>query len=319
MKSILVIALSLAALSIVNARPTEPTLIGDGVISTMDDEFGLAMSADGTTAYFGKGSPATDVQPMRVICISRLDAAHRWSEPEIAPFSGTYHDMGPALAPDGSRVYFLSDRPNGDPQKHDYNIWYVSRNTSGWSEPHVLAAPVNSPAQEIGVSVTANGTLYFASSHQGGAGSFDIYRAPLDGGEYKTVERLSDAINTDGPELQPAISPDETTLVFMSVGRDDETIGVHKEYVHGDLYVSVRKDGVWTPARNAGPAINSGAGDSWPAFSSDGRRFFFTSERGFATRRLTSRLTWADMKRGLTSTLNGMGNIYEIDASAIRP
>ena len=60
--------------------------------------------------------------------------------------------------------------------------------------------------------------------------------------------------------------------------------------------------------------MNSGAEDSWPSFSSDGRRFFFSSERGFATYRPEKAMSWAQFERGLTSILNGMGNIYEADA-----
>lgn len=311
------LATCLATLCLTAAISDEPRLVGEGVISTPDDESGFAITSDGKTAFFTKSPPATDNQAIQVICITHLDSTGHWSEPEIAPFSGEYHDLGPALKPDGSRLYFVSNRPNGDPAKHDFNIWYVDRTASGWSEAHALPGPVNSDAHEYGVSVAANGTLYFASNRPGGGGSFDIYRSKLEGGEYKTVENLGNLVNTAGPELQPAIAPDESILVFMAPGRDDEKIGIHKEYAHGDLYLCLRKNGAFTAARNCGVPVNSGAGDSWPSFSSDGARFFFSSERGFATYRASHRLTWQEMKRGLTSTLNGMGNIYEISASAL--
>jgi Tol biopolymer transport system component len=310
-------ALVVASLHVQAARSNQPRLVGEGVISTPDDESGFAISADGKTAYFGKSSPSTAGEPARVILVTHLDASGRWMKPEIASFDGKYHDIGPALAPDGSRLYFLSDRPNGDSSKHDFNVWFVSWTGSAWSEARALAAPVNSDAQEYGVSIAANGTLYFASNRQGGKGSFDLYRSKLEDGQYKTVENLGESVNTKGPELQPAVSPDETILVFTAGGRDDELIGVHKEYTHGDLYVSVQKNGSWSTARNCGVPVNSGAAESWPSFSSDGRRFFFSSERGFATYRLRSRMTWSDIKRGLTSTLSGMGNIYELDASGL--
>ncbi len=299
---------ALAFLALAAGGSTQPKLVAEGVISTPGDEFGFAITPDGKTAFFGRSAPVTVGDPLRIICVTHLDSKGHWLEPEIAPFSGEFHDMGPSLTPDGSRLYFVSDRPNG----HDYNIWYVDREATGWSEPKELPAPINSPAQEYGVSVAANGTLYFASSRQGGAGSFDIYRSKLEDGVYKTVENLGPSINTEGPEVQPAISPDENTLVFTSAGRDDEIIGIHKEYAHGDLYVSFRKNGVWTPARNCGSPISSGGAESWPAFSTDGQRLFFSSERGFATTRPEHRMTWPEIKKGLTSSLNGMGNIYEI-------
>ena len=136
-------------------------------------------------------------------------------------------------------------------------------------------------------------------------------------GEYQAPENLGEPLNTAGAEVQPAISPDESTLVFTTFGRDDEIVGVHREYNKGDLYVSFQHDGQWTAPRNCGPGINSGAGEAWPAFSSDGRSLFFSSERGFATYRVPKRLTWRELERGLTSVLNGMGNIYQAPAETV--
>jgi Tol biopolymer transport system component len=300
------------------APPPEPVLFAEGVVSTPDDEFGFALAPDGRTAFFGKSSPTTSGDPMQAICEVHRDAKGRWSGPEIAAFSGRYHDLGPAYQPDGSRLFFISDRPNGDPEKQEYNIWYVERTAAGWSEARALPAPVNSPAQKYGVSVSANGTLYFASNREGGTGSFDIYRSRLENGEYKAVENLGGPVNTKGPEIQPAIAPDESVLVFTALRRDDERIGIHKDYARGDLYVSFQENGRWSAARNCGPKINSGAEESWPGFSSDGRLLFFSSERGFATYRLPHRIAWDELRRGLTSTLNGMGNIYEVSSAILR-
>ena len=294
-------------------------IVGEGVISTPGYEDGFAVTPDGKTAFFGKRSPATDNHSMQVICVTHRDSDGHWGAPEIAAFSGEYHDLGPSMSPDGTRLYFISDRPNGDSSMHNFHIWYVTFESEGWSrEPRALAAPVNSDAQEYGVSIAANGTLYFGSSRKGGTGSFDIYRSKLENGEYKTVENLGAAVNTEGPEVQPAISPDERILVFTAGGRADERIGVHREYAHGDLYVSFQVNGAWTPARNCGEPINGGGAESWPAFSSDGERFFFTSERGFATKRLRRRMTWAEIERGLKSNLNGLGNIYEIESGVLK-
>lgn len=325
MRSALVLCCTLtlftaAVLSFAGAEPAGPALFAEGIVSTPDDESGFALMPDGNTAFFGKTSPATSGgDPMWIICVTHRDASGRWSTPEIAPFSGKYRDMGPAMAPDGSRLYFTSDRPRGDSDKRDLNIWYIDRDGSAWREPKSLDGPVNSPAQEYGVSVTRNGTLYFASNRAGGKGSFDIYRSELADGRYKIVENLGDGVNSIGVEVEPAVSPDESMLVFTGLGREDETIGVHRAYGRGDLYVSFRKNGVWTEARNCGAPVNSGGGESWPALSSDGARLFFSSDRGFATYRMPRRMTWGEIERGLRSTLNGMGNIYEVNTLRLFP
>ena len=317
MKRCWLIVAAVAMVAATAAIPREPALFAEGVVSTADDESGFALAPDGRTAFFGKTSPTTSGNPMQVICVTHLGSDGKWGEPEIAPFSGEFHDIGPAFQPDGSRLFFLSNRPNGT-GRHDFNIWYVERRGTGWGEPRALPEPVNSSSQEYGISVSSDGTLYFASNRAGGAGSFDIYFSRIESGEYRSVEKLGPEINTAGPELEPAISPDGNVLVFAGLGRDDERIGVHREYAHGDLYVSIRSGGKWSAARNCGAGINSGAEDSWPGFSSDGQRFFFTSERGFATYRPAAAMTWAQFRSGLTSTLNGMGNIYEVDAAVLR-
>src|SRR5262249_51139967 len=151
----------------------------------------------------------------------------------------------------------------GKPGK-DFDLWYVERTASGWSEPKRLPAPVNGPSQEIGVSVTATGVLYFASDRPGGKGEFDLYRAVPTASGYSEPENLGAGVKSEGSELYPAIDPQEKVLVFAATGRPDEVIGIHREYAHGDLYVS-RRGGSWSEARNAGKPINSGAKESAPA------------------------------------------------------
>jgi len=295
-----------------------PELVGEGVLSTAADETSLAVSPDGKTAYFGKRSPATyGGIALDVICVTLLQHG-RWSPPEVAVFSGQYRDVGPSFSPDGSRLFFASNRPAPGKPGKDFDLWYVERTAGGWSEPRRLPAPVNTSAQEIGVSVTAAGVLYFASDRPGGKGEFDIYRAKPSASGYSEPENVGEGINTEGSEVYPAIDPAETVLVFAATGRPDEVIGIHREYAHGDLYVS-RRDGSWSEARNAGTPINSGAKESAPAFSADGKSLYFVSERGFATHRLPARIDYRSLRQKLSSTLNGLGNLYRIDVRALTP
>src|ERR1700710_1848422 len=82
------------------AGTPEPELFGEGVLSTSDDELGAAFTPDGKTIYFTLRAPPTTTPPLTTICVSHLvdAAAGRWSEPEIAPFSGRFNDSGPAIS-----------------------------------------------------------------------------------------------------------------------------------------------------------------------------------------------------------------------------
>jgi hypothetical protein len=56
---------------------------------------------------------------------------------------------------------------------------YVEREDAGWSDPKNIGPPVNSDVNEYYVSLTKDGTIYFASNRASGLGSFDIYRSRL--------------------------------------------------------------------------------------------------------------------------------------------
>ena len=145
------------------ATKPQPQLLAPGVISTGDVEFGPALEPDGKTLYFCKGSPG--MKRAMWILVSRLrDGA--WTTPEIAPFSGRYTDIDPTLSPDGKKLFFASTRPleGSGAEPKDFDIWVVEKTDRGWGEPRNLGAPVNSKGAESTTSVTADGTLYFASA-----------------------------------------------------------------------------------------------------------------------------------------------------------
>jgi len=147
--TIAVLALVLALFS----ATVQPSLVGEGVISTPDDETAFAPAPDGNVAFLARNSPTTAGVPVQVLYIVHWENGH-WGAPQIAAFSGQYRDFGPAMSPDGSKLFFISNRPVKDSKSTDMNIWMVSR-ADQWSEPQPVHN-VNSPAQEYGVSVAAN-------------------------------------------------------------------------------------------------------------------------------------------------------------------
>lgn len=275
-----------------------PVVFADGVVSTGDFESHPAFSPDGRTLYFVKSTPSfTDWK----IYVSRY-AEGRWSAPEAAPFSGTYRDADPFVTADGKLLYFISDRPVDGKPREDMDIWVMQRAKDGsWGEPRNLGAPVNSAGSEWLPRVAANGTLYFGSDRPGGLGKTDLYRARRAGSKFAAPENLGPAVNSDADEYEPCIAPDESFLVFMAAGRPDDTGG-------GDLYISYRKDGAWTPAKNLGPTINRRALDISPYLSPDGKYFLFSSAR-----------REGDFPPGQrpNRSRNGLGDIYQMDLRAL--
>jgi Tol biopolymer transport system component len=291
----------------VPAQPEQPTLFGPGIISTGDMELNAAFSPDGRTLYFTKRTPKFQLW---TILVSTLKDS-RWSIPRVAEFSGQYGDFDPFISPDGSQLFFSSNRPApGKSKKNDFDIWIVKKTGAGWTTPTNLGTDINTESQEYYPSVSSTGTLYFSSNREGGKGSGDIYRSRMENGKYSKPENLGDEINSKYFEGDPYIAPDESFLIFVSYNRPD-SLG------DGDLYVSLNQNGHWTAARHLGPPVNSSALDFCPNMSPDGKYFFFTSERGFADQQLTKPLTYDQLMKQIRSPGNGLGDIYKIDAKVI--
>lgn len=185
----------------------------------------------------------------------------------------------------------------------------TERTKDGWGEPRNLGAPVNTDANEWFASATKDGTIYFSSSRAGG-GDSQLYRSRYVNGRYSTPENLT-ALNEGGAgETEPYVSPDESFILFSSYGRPDG-------YGGWDIYISFNRNGNWTPPKNLGPLVNTSTRDYSPRLTPEGRYLFFTSERNFATAPLARRLSYPGLLTEMRGVLNGNGNIYQMELSAL--
>jgi Tol biopolymer transport system component len=295
------------------ATPVEPRLVGEGVVSTPQYEGSATLTPDGRTLYYAKRPP---VGYFWVICMAQR-VGDGWGAPAVAPFSGRFDDTDPFVSPDGARLYFVSRRTADGRPKADHDIWVVERAGDGWGAPRPLPAPINTPHEELHPTVDRDGTLYFASTRPGGQGATDVYRAEASpGGGYATPTRLDSSINSRGPDTQPAISPDGRSLVFTSIGRADEPLDAGTPYVRGDLYGAVRGASGWSRARRLPDGVNTAAAELAPAFTADGMRLLFVSERG-VERVAGPALTYRAIVERFSGVRNGLGNVYEVDVRSL--
>ncbi len=145
-----------------------------------------SLSSDGRTLYFAtlrKGSQATDIYS------SKRNEKGEWSkaEPLPAPINTAGDEKAPFMHSDSRTLYFAARPPRDENGKEDlaaghrgiggYDIFYSRVNDDGsWSQPKNLGNPINTPQDEHGLIVSANGrTAYFASSRFHGVGGLDIY------------------------------------------------------------------------------------------------------------------------------------------------
>jgi hypothetical protein len=286
------------------------TPVTPSVLATQLDERSVSFTADGRTVYFpvriGDGY-------LQVICSSTLDHGH-WTGPSVLPFSGgPAFDADPFITADGHTLYFASSRSVDGTPKTDLDIWIATREGNAWGPPHPLPGKVNTAASERGPVLAASGRLYFSATKDGRNQLF--YADPTSDGFGPPIA-LSDNLNNDGDNVSLAINPAEDTLVFASVGRADETLAPGQAYPRGDLYISHKTGGEWSPVRHLAAPINSTAAELSPSFSKDGRWLYFMSERNFANDQRVF-LTYDTLTKGLATSQNGRGNIYRVDVRAL--
>lgn len=287
-----------------------PGFICDG-IATRD----VAMMPDGSEIYFTK---YLGRYTYCSIFVTRL-VDGIWTEPEVAPFSGGvgWIDAEPCISPDGSRLLFLSSRP--DPvrgtKRGEQDIWVVDRVGDSWSEPYALGAPVNTEAGEYFPSLTRDGTLYFTRTI---GQDTAIWRARMVNGAYAEPEKLPAEVNSGKTQYNAFVDPDERYIIVPTFGRDD-SLGAT------DYYISFRDENDrWSGPVNLGPAINSAGNEEYsPSVSPDGRFLFFMASRIIPAEELPGgRLSAAAFRSLHTGPVNGSSAIWWVEAGfleSLRP
>lgn len=84
---------------------------------------------------------------------------------------------------------------------------------------------------------------------------------------------LGSGVNTAEAEYYPSFTVDQREIIFTRDIKDSRAMAGHQE----DFYISMLKDTIWQPAKNAGMPLNSGLNEGAPSISADGRILFFTA------------------------------------------
>jgi hypothetical protein len=272
----------------------------------------IAITPDGKEIYFGVVLGNYDYA---TIAVTR-EVEGVWTEPEIAPFAtdARHWHIEPAISPDGTRFFFVSNRPldgEGPPIEHQ-DIWAMDREGDGWGEPYNLGPPVNTELGEFFPSVAADGTLYFTREDRAAREDL-IVRSRLVGGVYGEPEVLPAEVNSGAAQYNAFVDPEERYIIVPTVGRED-SLG------RTDYYISFRNpDDTWVGPINLGERINTPANLEYsPYVSRDGRFFFFMAARlpRFEDS-VDSRLTYRGMLDASRSPGSSNPTIWWTDAAFI--
>ncbi len=297
-KCALLLALSLSANAQITS-PQTPMIFMENIVSTNLNERDMAIAPDGSEMFYT--IQANQNAASTIITMKKL-ANNKWSNPEVASFSGKYSDLEPAFASDGRKLYFSSNRPTNGHAPKDYDIWYVEKISGTWSTPKNLGQPVNTKANEFYPSVATSGNIYFTAEYDNGIGKEDIFVSRWVNGGFSAPTPLDTAVNSTFWEFNAFVTTDERYIIFTSYGRKNDKGG-------GDLYMSTKNnEGKWMPAKVLN-IVNSDRLDYCPYVTADQKTFFFTSGRHDLSSYEKSK-TFADLTKTYNSAGNGSENIY---------
>lgn len=244
-----------------------PELFAPGVVSDGLNNRDMAIEPDGSAFYYSINLRSFGIST--ILEVRREEGG--WSDPEVANFARdpAFNYLEPAIAPDGSRFFFVA----AEPGSRNNDIWVMDQDERGWGEPRKLGNTINTDVSETFPSLTRDGTLYFSRAEPDSQVEF-IYRARLVNGTYAEPEKLPPNVNSGKSHFNAFVAPDESYLIVPVWGRDDTNGSV-------DYYITFRNEqDEWSAPINLGPQVNTPDGQQYtPYVSPDGRYFFFMSTR----------------------------------------
>jgi hypothetical protein len=195
-------------------------------VNTTRNERDVTVTGDGLTLYADTFN-GTDYD---LSMATRTDTQSAFSALSLVPSvngASGVNDANPFVLPDGSAIYFGSDRGG------NYDIYRAARNGSSFDAPvAVTGTNLAITSQEIVAALTPDElTMLFASDRPGGLGNLDIYvttRASRSVG-FDTPVALT-ALNSTDIDIPNWISADGCVLYFTR----------HSSITGYDLYVTTR-------------------------------------------------------------------------------
>ncbi|HEY4652571.1 MAG TPA: OmpA family protein [Pontibacter sp.] len=156
----------------------------------------------------------------------------KWKKAKAFKYNKTeqYSIGHPAITPDGSTLYFVSDMPGG---YGETDIYYSERQADGqWGPPVNAGSKVNTPGRESFPTLAPDGTLYFSSDGHLGMGGLDLFKAVGTPKAWTGVENLKYPLNTSHDDFGMAMDPSGKTGLLSSgrLGQDGlDDIFLYKE------------------------------------------------------------------------------------------
>jgi hypothetical protein len=176
-------------------------------LSSPQSEIGVELADDGLVGFLWSDRTGMD----QIYETSRATAADPLGPPRlVAPLMAGAADRDPCPTGDGLTMVFGSLRPGGGGQ--DWDLWLATRPSRGAPfAPPVPLTTINGPEADWGACLTSSGlALYYVVGTD-----LVVARRTAMTGDFAVPSRLS-SLNTGSAEFEPAVTPDELTIVWAS-------------------------------------------------------------------------------------------------------
>jgi peptidoglycan-associated lipoprotein len=159
------------------------------------NEGSITMSKNGSSIIFAKGNNGKFSGTNEVNLYFTRQRNGKWSQPRYININGKdTWDSAPALSPDGTTLYFSSNREGGF---GGIDIYSAKVNRRGrWVDVRNLGDKINTPGNDMFPSIGDDGNLYFSSDGHSGLGGLDVFVSKRDKGVIY-VENLGVPVNSN--------------------------------------------------------------------------------------------------------------------------
>ena len=203
-----------ANFSVQRQKWLQPKLLDETLmINTGDEEGAAALNSSGEQMIFTR-CRYDKTQAMGTELYSTSQSRGSWSEPiKLEVVGDSIIAAHPALSPDGSVLYFVSDMPGGQGGK---DIWMARAEGSSYGKPVNMGSVINTAGDEMFPFVRDNGELYFASNGHIGMGGLDLYVASKNEDDVWIVNNMGSPMNSSGDDFGISYVTGENKGMFTS-------------------------------------------------------------------------------------------------------
>jgi outer membrane protein OmpA-like peptidoglycan-associated protein len=189
----------------------------------------LCFTRDMKTAYYTRTNNRDGVRKAarNQVAKNKIYETHKdsldpdWFKPIDLPLNDdNYNCVHPSLSPDGTKLFFASDKLEGS--YGGYDLYVVDREDNGngritWGKPRNLGPNINTDRNDIYPFISYQGTLFYSSNGRSNSlGNYDLYYVnnPLTNPE--EVVNMNAPFNSEGDDKNIILDADGKSGFFVS-------------------------------------------------------------------------------------------------------